>query len=49
MVAGPTPVVVVLFVAVVMPSGVISPVAAGQLVVEIVPFTVEVAVRAIGM
>ena len=49
MVAGPTPVVVALFVAVVVTSRVISQVAAGQLDVEIVPFSVEVAVQTIGM
>ena len=47
MVAGPTPVVVALFVAVVVTSRVISQVAAGQLDVEIVPFSVEVAVQTI--
>ena len=41
--------VVALFVAVVVTPRVISQVAAGQLVVEIVPFLVEVAVKAIGM
>ena len=41
--------VAVLFVAVVVTSRVISQVAAGQLVVEIVPFSVEVAVKAICM
>ena len=41
--------VAVLFVAVVVTSRVISQVAAGQLVVEIVPFSVEVAVKANGM